>query len=973
MHYWHTPYLGISAIPKELTQFELHNFFTFTPAEHRSIDARKEKLHRLGLALHVGFIRMSGRPLSSFKTIPTVLLRHLGRQLKIDVPDIVSIRAIYQRAKTLSDHQQLAAEILGFSWMSEHQRRALVRFLRVIVKSEFDRNKLFTLCKEWLYSHRLFIPHERDLRSEINAAAEEAESDLVALIQSQVPAGLLDEWKEALTQTGLHGKPIQQWLAESPRKQSLSQLKQQFDRVGFLTQLQVPAYPLPPLSDHARRFYAAALSARAPSVGARVKEPRRTLEAVCYLQMTLMTATDNLLAMTRQRIADLWNSGWRKANASNAERAKALVWLAKTVRELARNDELSIEKLRKQLLKSVEEVCQEKPISKAALTRECMLNDTRGIRSLLQRLCGLPFESGEDNAVLQAVQCLRGWYAVKIDELPPDVAIDVDRVWQAYLGNADRKRAMRAFELATLLNLRRALKSGAVYIEHSFSFRRRESMLIDQDEWRKSGNNHISRLKLSRDPKEFTGPLIQRLTAQMKQLDEIVAEGKVRVDDEMHISPLEAEEEHPDVVKLRRALFKNFDNVQLPEVLLEIDSQVRYSWVLLGREPRTVEELLLLYGGIIAQATAHTAAETARMMHLESPQSLRQSIGFLQREARLRKANDGVFEFMHRHPITEAWGREDLASADMMSVETAKAIWNSRADPRRKTKSHGLYSHVSSRWGIFYDQPIVLNERQCGVALEGAIRQDLMPLNHLAVDTHGYTDFGMLLAKLLGFDLCPHLRDLKQRRLYLPVGFDVPSSLRTVSTCTIDLTSFERQWDDFLRLTASVSCGKASAVDVLFRFGSAARGLPFYDAGVQGGRLLRTIFLCDWYTKPVFQRELRNVLNRGESLHTLQRTLHTGKVPAAHSRGRQHFQGVSSSLSLLSNIVMAWNTMQMQQALDALSPEERLLATPDNLRHVAPLGSEFINCKGELRFPWERYAARLLPNRGKIGARIRAV
>jgi len=396
MHYWHTPYLGISAIPKELSQFELHNFFTFTPAEHRAIEARKEKSHRLGLALHVGFIRMSGRQLSSFKVIPTVLLRHLSQQLKIDVPDIVSIRAIYKRAKTLSDHQKLSAELLGFSWMTEHQRRALVRFLRVVVKSEFDRNKLFTLCKEWLYSHRLFIPHERDLRSEINTAIEEAESDMVTLIQSQVPADLLDEWKATLAQIGQHGKPIQQWLAEPPRKQSVSQLKQQFDRVGYLTHLQVPTYPLLQLSDHARRFYAAALSARSPSVGARVKEPRRTLEAVCYFQTTLMTATDNLLAMTRQRIADLWNSGWRKANATNAERAKALVWLAKTVRELARNNELSIDELRKQLLQTVEDVCKEKPISKAALTRERMLDDTRSVRTLLQRLCALPFESADD-------------------------------------------------------------------------------------------------------------------------------------------------------------------------------------------------------------------------------------------------------------------------------------------------------------------------------------------------------------------------------------------------------------------------------------------------------------------------------------------------------------------------------------------------------------------------------------------------
>ena len=44
------------------------------------------------------------------------------------------------------------------------------------------------------------------------------------------------------------------------------------------------------------------------------------------------------------------------------------------------------------------------------------------------------------------------------------------------------------------------------------------------------------------------------------------------------------------------------------------------------------------------------------------------------------------------------------------------------SDTRRRTASIGVYTHVRDPWGIFYDQPIVLNERQAGVAIEGVIR-----------------------------------------------------------------------------------------------------------------------------------------------------------------------------------------------------------------------------------------------------------
>jgi TnpA family transposase len=105
---------------------------------------------------------------------------------------------------------------------------------------------------------------------------------------------------------------------------------------------------------------------------------------------------------------------------------------------------------------------------------------------------------------------------------------------------------------------------------------------------------------------------------------------------------------------------------------------------------------------------------------------------------------------------------------------------------------------VRDRWGIFHAQPIVLNERQAGAALEGVVRQERIETTQLAVDTHGYTDFAMALARLFGFDLCPRLRELAQRRLFLPRGAAVPKEL--VHVCSPQATR-ERS-----RLTGTRSC-----------------------------------------------------------------------------------------------------------------------------------------------------------------------
>jgi hypothetical protein len=47
--------------------------------------------------------------------VPPALLRHLRRELDIAAPDLVSLRALYARGRTVFEHQQQQAfECLGF-------------------------------------------------------------------------------------------------------------------------------------------------------------------------------------------------------------------------------------------------------------------------------------------------------------------------------------------------------------------------------------------------------------------------------------------------------------------------------------------------------------------------------------------------------------------------------------------------------------------------------------------------------------------------------------------------------------------------------------------------------------------------------------------------------------------------------------------------------------------------------------------
>jgi hypothetical protein len=69
-----------------------------------------------------------------------------------------------------------------------------------------------------------------------------------------------------------------------------------------------------------------------------------------------------------------------------------------------------------------------------------------------------------------------------------------------------------------------------------------------------------------------------------------------------------------------------------------------------------------------------------------------------------------------------------------------------------------------------------------------------------------------------------------------------------------------------------------------------------------------------------------------------------------------------TTLSLMANIVMAWNTSQMQAVLDRWS-NRRQVIPPELIEKIAPTRLESINLRGVFRFPVDRYADQILPSR----------
>jgi hypothetical protein len=106
-------YLGWRKFPRDLSSFEVQQFFSLSQADRYALRRHFRSRSRLGAAIQLGFVRMTGTTLQAFDYIPREVLAYVGKQLRLGSPELATIRALYRRRPTLFEHQSWACKYAG--------------------------------------------------------------------------------------------------------------------------------------------------------------------------------------------------------------------------------------------------------------------------------------------------------------------------------------------------------------------------------------------------------------------------------------------------------------------------------------------------------------------------------------------------------------------------------------------------------------------------------------------------------------------------------------------------------------------------------------------------------------------------------------------------------------------------------------------------------------------------------------------
>jgi hypothetical protein len=145
-----------------------------------------------------------------------------------------------------------------------------------------------------------------------------------------------------------------------------------------------------------------------------------------------------------------------------------------------------------------------------------------------------------------------------------------------------------------MMALRRSVRRGSVWVDHSLSFRERDQMLIPPQQWALHRQAFIDQLGLPERAAEFIKPLIATLVAGLWGVVGAVRRGQVEIgmDGMLHLSKLAAMSNDREPRRTREAIYRSIGAVQFPDVILEVDAATNFSDTLLGHRARSNQELL---------------------------------------------------------------------------------------------------------------------------------------------------------------------------------------------------------------------------------------------------------------------------------------------------------------------------------------------------------------------------------------------
>ena len=956
------------------THQDLVRYFYLDDRDLLLISQKRGHHNRLGFALQLGTVRYLGTFLDDPLAIPPLVLRDVAKQLYIDDPTCVDL---YRDSDQRWQH---AAEIrlrYGYTDITEYQIGfRLTRWLYDLCWTGTDRpTVLFERATTWLMAHKVLLPGCSTLERFISRLRHRVEVRLWNLLSTSITQEQQEKLERLLT-VPLHSRSSTlDILRTAPVSVSSKSLVNTLQRLSSIREMQIklPAKALIPTT----RIAALARFASTAKVSAitRLSEPRRLATLVAFMHCLEATAQDDALEVLEALLREIFGGAVR---ADKKSRLRSLKDLDKSAAVLAiacqivLDPNISDTTLRTALFAKIPRHTLELALNGVnELIRpednvyyQELENTYKTVRRFLPTLVKqIKFGANvTGEPIILALDWLRTYVVnKKINHQTIPRAI-INKSWQPYVLKEDDTIDIRAYTFCTLSALQSALQRRDVFVAPSWRYADPRSGLLEGAEWETSRPIICRTLGLSVSPTPV-------LTALSKELDDTyravesrlphnpaVRFDKVNDKLELVLSPLEKMEESNSLLSLRKKVIRMLPRVDLPELILEISARTGFTeaFTHISEQSARAVDLPVSLCAVLMSEACNTGLEP--LVRNDIPALKRDRLSWVDqnyiRDETLSAANVLLVSAQSKLELAKLWGGGDVASADGMRFVVPVKTVHAGPNPKYFGIGRGVtwYNMLSDQFSGLNDIVVPGTLRDSLILLSVVLEQqtDLQP-TQIMTDTGAYSDIVFGLFRLLGYRFSPRLADIGGSRFWRIDKNADYGQLNTLSTNYISLQKIIPHWDDMLRLAGSLKLGKVSATTIMRTLQVGDKPTRLALAIAEFGRIDKTLHTLNYIDDEEKRRQTLIQLNRGEGRHSVARAVFHGQRGELRQHYREGQEDQLGALGLVLNMIVLWNTIYMESAINQLRKQGEQISDEDVMR-LSPLLHEHINMLGRYSF-----------------------
>ncbi|BDD02359.1 Tn3 family transposase [Persicobacter psychrovividus] len=374
----------------------------------------------------------------------------------------------------------------------------------------------------------------------------------------------------------------------------------------------------------------------------------------------------------------------------------------------------------------------------------------------------------------------------------------------------------KMLELALLTQLSEALQTTDIFVPASMRYGDYRQQMIGQEEVEELVPDFCKEIELPETAEDFVSTQKEALRMAIETLDDAVkGHESVWIDEQGKIRLRRKKRPKPDqqVIEFQRKVRARLQPVSLLDLLHQGNQWTDYTQYfqpVSGNEAKSSQNKLHQIYTLFAFGSNLGAYQTAK--HTTQPISRRvmDKMNYQQIDAdKLQQGIGQVIDHFQAFKLPAYWGQADTAVADGTHIPLSEN--NLMGERHIRYGGYGgiAYHHISDTYVAMFSKFIACGTWEAVHILDGLMNhQSKLNPTKVHADTQGQNEPAFGLAYLLGIELMPRIRNLKDLTLYKVAEEDQYKTVNEVFTKSIDWQLIQTHWKDLMQVAISISKGK---------------------------------------------------------------------------------------------------------------------------------------------------------------------